>query len=184
MGLRIAVGGFLHETNTFVARPTTWRDFVEAGPWPTVTRGEGLFDAFRGLNLGISHAIAGAREAGHAVLPLAWGCAMPGGRVEDEAFDRMSEWLVEDLSRTRPDAVYLELHGAMVTQGHDDGEGELLRRVRSAVGRTSRSSCPSTCTATSPPAWWRWPISPRPTAPIRTSTGAPRAGAAWVGSTV
>ena len=134
MGLRIAVGGFLHETNTFVARPTTWRDFVEAGPWPTVTRGEGLFDAFRGLNLGISHAIAGAREAGHAVLPLAWGCAMPGGRVEDEAFDRMSEWLVEDLSRTRPDAVYLELHGAMVTQGHDDGEGELLRRVRGAVG--------------------------------------------------
>jgi len=31
MGLRIAVGGFMHETNTFVAKPTTWNDFVEAG---------------------------------------------------------------------------------------------------------------------------------------------------------
>jgi microcystin degradation protein MlrC len=134
MGLRIAVGGFLHETNTFVERPTTWHDFVEAGPWPTVTRGEGILDAFGGLNLGISHAIAGAHAAGHTVLPLAWGCAMPGGRVEDEAFDRMSGWLVEDLGRARPDAVYLELHGAMATQAHDDGEGELLRRVRTAVG--------------------------------------------------
>jgi microcystin degradation protein MlrC len=134
MGLRIAVGGFLHETNTFVARPTTWDDFVEAGPWPTATRGEGLLDAFAGLNLGISHAVARARASGHTVVPLAWGCAMPGGRVADEAFDRMSEWLCADLAAARPDAVYLELHGAMVTQSHDDGEGELLRRVRAVVG--------------------------------------------------
>ncbi|KAA2244195.1 M81 family metallopeptidase [Salinarimonas soli] len=134
MGLRIAVGGFLHETNTFVARPTAWRDFVEAGPWPTVTRGEAIPDTFRGLNLGISHVIAAAQAAGHEVVPLAWGCAMPGGRVEDEAFDRMSAWLAEDLARARADVVYLELHGAMVTQSHDDGEGELLRRMRAVVG--------------------------------------------------
>lgn len=132
--MRIAVGGFLHETNTFVARPTTWHDFVEAGPWPTVTRGEGILPAFEGLNLGISHVVAKARAMGHEVVPLAWGCAMPGGRVEDEAFDRMSAWLAEDLAATRPDAVYLELHGAMVTASHDDGEGELLRRVRAVVG--------------------------------------------------
>jgi microcystin degradation protein MlrC len=32
------------------------------------------------------------------------------------------------------DGVYLDLHGAMVTEAHDDGEGEILRRVREAVG--------------------------------------------------
>ncbi len=134
MGLRVAAGGFLHETNTFVARPTTWDDFVEADPWPTVTRGEALPAAFRGLNLGIAHAIERAGALGHEVVPLAWGCAMPGGRVEDAALDRIADWLVEDLTKARPDVVYLELHGAMATASHDDGEGELLRRVRSAVG--------------------------------------------------
>ncbi|TIT59209.1 MAG: M81 family metallopeptidase, partial [Mesorhizobium sp.] len=32
------------------------------------------------------------------------------------------------------DAVYLDLHGAMVVESYDDGEGELLRRVRAVVG--------------------------------------------------
>ncbi len=32
------------------------------------------------------------------------------------------------------DAVYLDLHGAMVTEDYEDAEGELLRRVRAAVG--------------------------------------------------
>ena len=53
--MRIAVGGFLHETNTFVAAPTTWDDFVRAGPWPTVTTGEQILTTFRGLNLAVAH---------------------------------------------------------------------------------------------------------------------------------
>ena len=32
------------------------------------------------------------------------------------------------------DGVYLDLHGAMVTEQYDDGEGELLRRVRAVIG--------------------------------------------------
>ena len=36
-------------------------------------------------------------------------------------------------SKVRCDGLFLDLHGAMVTQGHDDGEGELLRRIRSAA---------------------------------------------------
>ena len=55
MGLRIAVGGFMHETNTFVAKPTTWNDFVEAGPWPTLTIGEGVLSTFRSINLAIAY---------------------------------------------------------------------------------------------------------------------------------
>ncbi|MFL5079298.1 MAG: M81 family metallopeptidase [Microvirga sp.] len=134
MGLRIAVGGFMHETNTFVAKPTTWNDFVEAGPWPTLTIGEGVLSTFRGINLAIAYFMDAAEKAGHVMVPLAWGGAMPGGKVARDAFERMAGIMVDGLRRERPDAVFLELHGAMVAEHHDDGEGELLARVRDTVG--------------------------------------------------
>ncbi|MGY6570197.1 MAG: M81 family metallopeptidase [Salinarimonas sp.] len=132
--MRIAVGGFMHETNTFVARPTRWADFAEGGPWPQPTYGEAIFPAFEGLNLGIAHFIARAREAGHEILPLAWACAMPGGKVEDAALEHMAQALTAPLSDARVDAVFLELHGAMVTESEDDGEGALLKRLRAVIG--------------------------------------------------
>ena len=75
MSLRIAVGGFMHETNTFVAKPTTWNDFVEAGPWPSLTIGEGVLSTFRGINLAIAYFMDAAEKAGHVMVPLAWGGA-------------------------------------------------------------------------------------------------------------
>jgi microcystin degradation protein MlrC len=132
--MRIAVGGFMHETNTFVGTPTTWDDFVGAGPWPTVTEGDAILKVFRGINLAIAHFMDAAEQAGHVMLPLAWGAAMPAGRVTDDAFERMAGKMVAGLAAGKPDAVFLELHGAMATASHDDGEAELLRRVRAAVG--------------------------------------------------
>ena len=88
--MRIAVGGFMHETNTFVAAPTAWDDFARTGPWPGATEGPEIPSVFRGLNLGIAHAIEKAERAGHEVVPLAWAGAVPGGRVTDDAFERMS----------------------------------------------------------------------------------------------
>ena len=58
--MRIAVGGFMHETNTFVAAPTTWDDFVRAGPWPSVTEGDKILSTFRGLNLATAQFLAAA----------------------------------------------------------------------------------------------------------------------------
>lgn len=131
--MRIAVGGFLHETNTFVARPTIWDDFVSAGPWPGVTSGDAVLSTFRGINLAIAHFMAAAEQAGHTLVPLAWGGAMPAGKVTNDAFERI--WTLTEAGLRRPlDAVFLELHGAMVTEAHDDGEGEFLARVRAVVG--------------------------------------------------
>ena len=58
---------------------------MRAGPWPTVTEGEAIRSAFRGLNLGIAHFMETAEAAGHSIAPLAWAAAQPGGRVTDEA---------------------------------------------------------------------------------------------------
>ncbi|HEY0439596.1 MAG TPA: M81 family metallopeptidase [Xanthobacteraceae bacterium] len=132
--MRIAVGGFMHETNTFVPTPTAWADFMRGGPWPSVTEGDAILSTFRGTNLALTYFIDAAEKAGHTMVPLAWSCAQPAGRVTDDAFERMAGKIVDRLRRVQVDAVFLELHGAMVTDSHADGESELLRRVRAVVG--------------------------------------------------
>lgn len=132
--MRIAVGGFWHETNTFVPAPTTWDDFVRPGPRPPVVEGDALLTAFEGLNLAVAVFMQQARAAGHTILPLAWGCAQPSGKVTDAAYERLAAKVLAPLAGLRPDAVFLELHGAMVSERYADGEAEILRRVRAAVG--------------------------------------------------
>jgi microcystin degradation protein MlrC len=132
--MRIAVGGFWHETNTFVSAPTAWDDFVRAGPRPPAVAGDAVLTAFEGLNLAIAVFMQDARAAGHTLVPLAWGCAQPSGKVTDEAYERLAAMVLEPLKSLRPDAIFLELHGAMVSESHDDGEAEFLRRVRAVAG--------------------------------------------------
>lgn len=131
---RIAIGGFQHETNTFAPVKADYRSFAEPGGWPGVTRGPAILDAFDGMNLPIAGFIAAARSR-HDLLPLAWAQATPAAHVTKDAFERIAGAIVEDLRALgRVDAVYLDLHGAMVTEHFEDGEGELLRRVRAIIG--------------------------------------------------
>ncbi|CAM5200491.1 hypothetical protein CDEF62S_06302 [Castellaniella defragrans] len=133
--MHIAVGGFQHETNTFSPGLTTWSDFAQADTWPGLLQGDALFAAMKGKNIPISGFIEAARAAGEDLHPLAWSAAGPGGTVSQEAYEEMSERIIGQLKALRTvDAVYLDLHGAMVTTHLMDGEGELLRRVREVVG--------------------------------------------------
>ncbi len=135
---RIAVGGFHHETNTFAATPATYDDFVMADGWPGLTRGDEIFAAFERKNIGISGFLEVARERGWMVVPTLWCQAGPSGRPTVDAYERVAGELVMRIRAARDsgplDAVYLCLHGAMATEHLDDGEGELMRRVREAVG--------------------------------------------------
>jgi microcystin degradation protein MlrC len=75
-----------------------------------------------------------ARRAGaEIVLPVAGG-AHPSGYVEKAAYEDMAEAIVGAV-RGGCDAVFLALHGAMVAEHVDDGEGELLRRLRAVAPR-------------------------------------------------
>ena len=87
-----------------------------------------------GLNIGISGFVDEVRKAGHSVVPTAWGMAQPAGPVTAHAFERMSAALVDGYRRSGADVIFVELHGAMVADGYDDAEGELLRRIRAVVG--------------------------------------------------
>ena len=128
---KIAVAGFQHETNTFAPQPTTFEIFEERGAWPELTRGGSLIKRFLGLNLPISGFISACN---HKVEPILWAAAEPGGFVENDAFELITNEIVDGIINSRPDAVYLDLHGAMVTRKYDDGEAEILRRIREAAG--------------------------------------------------
>jgi microcystin degradation protein MlrC len=137
--MRIAVGGFQHETNTFASRPATRADFEAADAWPALTRGAALFDATAGINLPMAGFVAAARAAGHVLEPLTWCSATPSGPVTRDAYEHVTALLLEDLASLRHlDAVYLDLHGAMVAEHEPDADGELLRRIRASVGRDVR----------------------------------------------
>ena len=132
---RIAVGGFQHETNTFAPSKADYAAFAQADGWPGLVRGWPLIDAVAGINLPIAGFIETARGHGHSLAPLLWCSASPSAEVTSDAFERITAMLCEGLTAMRPiDAVYLDLHGAMVTEQFEDGEGEILRRVRAVVG--------------------------------------------------
>jgi len=132
---RIAVGGFLHETNTFVPTTTPLSAFTEPGAWPGMVGGAELAPAVRGRNLAIAGFLDEAAALGHEILPLTWAAAPPGGPVTADAFATILNHILEALSQqVGLDGVYLDLHGAMVTERHADGEGLILQQVRSLIG--------------------------------------------------
>lgn len=133
--MRIAIGGFQHETNTFAPSPATFLDFERGGGWPPLLRGDDVFDGTAGINLPVAGAVEALRRAHHTLVPTAWAAASPSAHVTRDAFERIAGMIVDALRAAGPvDGVYLDLHGAMVTEHFDDGEGELLARVRQVVG--------------------------------------------------
>ncbi len=132
---RIAIGGFQHETNTFAPSPADYAAFEAGGGWPGVQYGEPLFGAVAGANIPAAGAVDALRAAGHQLVGTAWAAASPSAAVTHDAFERIAGEIVKRLREALPvDGVYLDLHGAMVSERFDDGEGELLRRVREVVG--------------------------------------------------
>ena len=132
---RIAIGGFQHETNTFVPNKATYHDFQIADSWPEMLLGPKVISGTKGINLPIAGFAGAAMEAGFELAPILWTAAEPSAHVTDDAFERIVGMILDGLTDAGPvDGVYLDLHGAMVTESHEDGEGEVLRRVREVVG--------------------------------------------------
>lgn len=132
---RIAVGGFQHETNTFAPLKATYRDFEQADGWPGLTEGAAILTAFDGINLPIAGFLNRARAAQHDIVPLLWCSASPSAHVERDAYERIATRLLSLIKGAGSlDGLYLDLHGAMVAEHLEDGEGELLERIRAVIG--------------------------------------------------
>jgi microcystin degradation protein MlrC len=133
---RIAVGGFLHETNTFAPTKATYHDFVHGGGWPAMAQGDDVLKTMRDINVGLAGFVDEAHANGWEMVPTISCGASPSAHVARDAFERIVTVMVEGVAAAGElDAVYLDLHGAMVTEHLDDGEGEILARVRKVIGK-------------------------------------------------
>jgi microcystin degradation protein MlrC len=123
--LRAVVAMMEHETNTFSPVPTPLRRFGS----PDVPRGPEVYRLFKGTGTGIGGFLDVADEAGMEIVTPIAGNADPSGPVEADAYAVMCEAICEAIGRGC-DVCFLDLHGAMVTETTDDGEGGLLARIR------------------------------------------------------
>jgi microcystin degradation protein MlrC len=131
---RIAVGGFHHETNCFVPTKTDFAYFMSHRDRPPLVRGAAVIEWLGASSFALSGFLEDMRSR-HDIVPLLWTSGGAGGLVTADAYERIAAEMVGRLSQVMPlDAVYLDLHGAMVSEPFEDGEGELLRRVRATVG--------------------------------------------------
>ena len=128
--MKIVVAMMKHETNTFSPVPTPLARFTRGAAEPP--RGEAAVAAFRDTNSGVAAFIDLCEGEGWEMTTPIAANAWPSGPVEDEAFEAMAEAIVGAVE-AGCDAAMLDLHGAMVTDSLEDGEGELLRRIRSAA---------------------------------------------------
>jgi microcystin degradation protein MlrC len=133
---RIAVGGFLHETNTFAPTKATYDAFLHGGGWPRMVLGADIPKIVRNVNVGLAGFIDVAEAEGWELVPSIFAAATPSAHVTRDAYERIAKVMLDGIaSASAIDGIYLDLHGAMVTEHFDDGEGELLARVRHIVGK-------------------------------------------------
>jgi len=125
MTLRAVVAMMQHETNTFSPVPTPLSRFG----CPDVPTGDDVYRLFKGTGTGIGGFLDVADAEGMDIVTPIAGNAAPSGKVEAEAFRVMSDAIC-DAVHAGCDVCFLDLHGAMVAETTDDGEGELLKRVR------------------------------------------------------
>ena len=128
--MRIAVGGVMHESNTFAPLPTD-RGRFEQG---SVTRGDALLATWREAHHEVGGFIAGAAAFDYELVPTVMAWATPAGPVTDDVLDEVVGEIVAGCRRSSVDGLLLALHGAMVSGGYPEADAEVLRRLRAALG--------------------------------------------------
>ena len=124
---------FAHETNTFSIIPTGFDKFVAQDCFLDAAS---AIAARGNSNTDLAGFLDAAREHDWQLVHVLSAVAQPAGRVSNDAFERLTAPIIAAAREQadRLDGILLGLHGAMVTDTFDDGEGELLARLRAVVG--------------------------------------------------
>ena len=131
MAHRVLIASFKHETNTFSNLPAD----LAAYEARTLYRGAQVREMHAGTKVEMAAYLDAADTHGWEVVTPVSASATPSGPVTEECFETITGEILAAIDTDGPfDAVLLALHGAMVTSHLEDGEGELLRRVRARVG--------------------------------------------------
>jgi microcystin degradation protein MlrC len=128
--MRIAIGGVMHESNTFAPLPTDRRRFEQG----SLTHGDELLETWREAHHEVGGFIAGATVFGYEPVPTVMAWATPAGPVEDDVLDEVVGEIIAGCWRSSADGLLLALHGAMVSRSYPEADAEVLRRLRAALG--------------------------------------------------
>jgi microcystin degradation protein MlrC len=129
--MRIFTATLGTETNTFAPMPTGLAEFQGNGYDMPATPSEKL-PAFGQLCRALRERSA---EAGWTLIEGKLAFAQPSGVTVKSAYELLRDQLLADLKAAMPvDAVLLQIHGAMIAEGYEDAEGDLLARVRALIG--------------------------------------------------
>lgn len=134
--MSILIAGFQHETNTFAPTKADYEKFVHGGGYPPLSRGIEL-DAIKDMNIPLGGFMNTIAEYGYQTIPILWAGAAPSAHVTEDAYERIAGEILDAVRHNLANitGVYLDLHGAMVCEHVDDGEGELLSRIRTLIGK-------------------------------------------------
>ncbi|RAV19224.1 M81 family metallopeptidase [Paenibacillus contaminans] len=128
--MRIVAGGIIQESNTFSLYPSSIEYFHNL----VYLFGDEIRQMETVRNE-IGGCLTASKEQGVEVVPAFYAQAISGGTLKREAFETLKHNLVLHITNAGPvDGVFLAFHGAMVAEGCDDTEGDLLRAVRQAIG--------------------------------------------------
>ncbi|MGO4392258.1 M81 family metallopeptidase [Variovorax sp. M-6] len=129
--MRVFSGSLATETNTFGPMPTGLASFKDRGYFPAGQHPDQM-TFFSGP---LWAARLRGKERGWDLVEGMVAGAQPSGTTTRHAYETLRDELLADLRAALPvDMVVLGLHGAMVADGYDDCEGDLLQRVRAIVG--------------------------------------------------
>jgi len=128
---RILVGAVLHESNTFWPYPTDLQSFKNRNFY----LGDEVTEKFNYTKTALGGFYEVLREEGAEAIPCIAALAEPSGTVTADAFNRIKQEIVDSCKKVgKLDGILLYLHGAMVTEVDEDGDGNLLEAIREVVG--------------------------------------------------
>ncbi|HEY3079441.1 MAG TPA: M81 family metallopeptidase [Chloroflexota bacterium] len=130
--MRVAIGGFSHETNTFNPAPTTLERVRRDGVY---LNGSAVSDYYRGTRSTMGGIVDGCAAQGLEAVPTYFMYHGPNtGLIDDQVVHDATERLVAGVRAARPEGVLLHLHGAAAAAGITDPEAHILAALRAAVG--------------------------------------------------
>ena len=136
--MRFAICGISHETHTFSSIRTDREEFQRR----TIAAGKEIIEKFSGSKTAVGGFIDYCGSRGIEVVPVLYAAAWPSGVVAEDTFQEFLDTTIEGIRSVKGlDGVLARLHGAMVTEEHDDAEGFFLRRLRQCVGEGTFIAC-------------------------------------------
>jgi len=128
---RVMIGGMMHETNTFNPFLTSLDNFKRK----ELLYNDEIIVKRQNTNTELGGFIKFLENQKIDIVPSVFGSALPSGPVTSQAFDTILSAMLDTLKRNQVDGILLALHGAMVTETCDDGEGFILSSIREVTGR-------------------------------------------------